>query len=259
MGQAWCLWCPTANVPDDPADAAALARLRRRAARRGGRAPSRAGWSDRWPSATGSGPAGRPAGACVERRPASGPRRSGGRRAAAPRAPGHRRRRSSAPTRWRSSARPCASRRRCCRRPGSRRWSATPTPRRMFPDDVYDLSPAAFADLGRVGARARPRLGRRQGARRAASSSLAAPNGGEAGGRCACRSPGGAGFARRSPKPTDDRLTPRPSGSKRCQPASVIERDSKKRQSAGQAKGATSAASTRHRCTTSPEGIERVE
>jgi hypothetical protein len=39
----------------------------------------------------------------------------------------------------------------------------------------------------------------------------------------------------------------------------VIDRDSKNRQSAGQANGATSAISTRQRCTTSWLGIVRVE
>ena len=42
--------------------------------------------------------------------------------------------------------------------------------------------------------------------------------------------------------------------SKRCQPASVIERGSKNRQPSGHANGAASAMSTRQRCTTSPRG-----
>ena len=47
--------------------------------------------------------------------------------------------------------------------------------------------------------------------------------------------------------------------SKRCQPASVIDRGSKNRQPSGQANGAVSLAPTRHRCTTSPEVVVRVE
>ena len=79
-----------------------------------------------------------------------------------------------------------------------------------------------------LGPRARPRVGGRQGPRRDAPTALVV-------------------------------LLLSSRGSKRCQPASVIERGSKKRQSSGQANGATSAASTRQRCTMSPEGVVRVE